>query len=179
VCSPLLRWPAEGHSRSIPGSGSLQGPLAGALDRRSESPQGARRQSPWVALWGRLPGQGCHVRIAVGAYTVGVASDDGPRATGRTTRGHSLVRWIAGAYRYREPGASRRGSHCGGSAGTGLPRVDRRGRQLRRVCVRSREPIHGPLTGLALSPVSGGRSSGGWPSGRPGFAAGRRLRLGR
>ena len=36
------------------------------------------------------------------------------RARGRTTRGHSLARWITGAHRHREPGASRRGSHCGG-----------------------------------------------------------------
>ena len=163
------------------------------------------------------------------------------RARGRTTRGHSLARWITGAHRHREPGASRRGSHCGGvcrdraaacgspwaptlwgsrqttgpvprdephgatrwragsperiatgspapvavgrtvgaAAGTELPRADRRGRQLRRVCIRSLGPIHGPLTGLVLSPVNGGRSSGGRPSGRPGITAGRRLRLGR
>ena len=59
------------------------GPLAGALDHRSASPQGARRQSPWVALWGRLPGQSCRVRIAVGANSEGSASEVWVRSTGR------------------------------------------------------------------------------------------------
>ena len=95
---------------------------------------------------------------------------------------HGATRWRAGSPERIATGSLAPvavGRTVGAPAGTELPRADRRGRQLRRVCIRSLGPIHGPLTGLVLSPVNGGRSSGGRPSGRPGITAGRRLRLGR
>jgi hypothetical protein len=52
-----------GLYRSAPGLGPLPGLLAGALDRRSVSPPGARRQSPRLVRLGVLPGQHCRVWI--------------------------------------------------------------------------------------------------------------------
>ena len=104
-----------------------------------------------------------------------------PLGPGLEDEPHGATRWRAESSERIATGSPAPvavGRTVGASAGTELPRADRRGRQLRKVCIRSLGPIHGPLTGLVLSPVSWGRSSGGRPPGRPVITQGRRVRLG-